>query len=278
MVEQSVLVEQLGSAATNQMVARLQRFTFIPDAILGELATAALEEKWGIGNFALKAYLAAQVPWSVEQGRFTQGRDQWYVTAGHLQTRYGTPLYLIFEPNRNPGRQPWCLVAAGSYVSAPELPIPPDIPEPPEIPKGAEIVMLHDHILVDHPERIPFLVQTPRVAQMCAIAGAIQWSINRGLHFGYWYFGRMQYLVPLYLQRREDITEAPDAVAPVQVSGTSLMVRTVLAPEMPYPKARVAVRRHDQLPRWLLAAWAEYASTATEQAIEDPEEASEVRP
>jgi hypothetical protein len=131
--------------------------------------------------------------------------------------------------------------------------------------------MMHDHILGENAERVPFLRDTPPVAQMCAVAGAIQWSLNRNLQMPYWYFGRMNYLVPLYLQNRENITLAPDLIAPVQVNPDSLIVRTILAPHMPYANARVAVKRYDQLPAWMLSAWADYASQMTESEIEDPE-------
>jgi hypothetical protein len=47
-----------------------------------------------------------------------------------------------------------------------------------------------------------------------------------------------------------------------------LLVRTVLKPYMPYANARVAVRRHDQLPRWLLDGWNQHADTLNETAIE----------
>lgn len=82
--------------------------------------------------------------------------------------------------------------------------------------------MLHDHILQHNTDRVQFLRSTPLVAQMCAVSGAIQWSLNRNLHMSYWYFGRMNYLVPLYLQSREDITQAPDLIAPIQVNPQSL--------------------------------------------------------
>jgi hypothetical protein len=151
------------------------------------------------------------------------------------------------------------------------LPAPPDIPKPTEIPKGAEIVMMHDHMLGDNAERVPFLSGTPPVAQMCAISGAIQWSINRLLQMPYWYFGQMSYLVPLYLQSRENIAQSPDAIAPVQVNPESLLVRTVLEPVMPYANARVAVKRHDQLPPWMLSAWANAAPNTSEDTHDDPE-------
>src|SRR5690606_13755723 len=126
----------------------------------------------------------------------TSSESQLYVTAGHLQTRYGTPLYLVFERNTNPGRQPLYCVYCGSDVSAPALPTAPEIPAPPAISRGVEIVMLHDPILRANADRVPFLGQSPPVSQMCAVSGAIQWSLNRGLQLPYWYFGRMNYLVP----------------------------------------------------------------------------------
>jgi hypothetical protein len=82
----------------------------------------------------------------------------------------------------------------------------------------------------------------------------------------------MNYLVPLYMQSREDITQAPDLIAPIQASPDMLLVRTVFLPHMPYANARVSVRRHDQLPNWLLDAWNRHADATTTSEIDDPEE------
>ncbi|REC53722.1 DUF3825 domain-containing protein [Rhodosalinus sediminis] len=265
------LVAAWGEPQTSRVVDRLRRFAFIPNELLEKLAATALPENWGQNNHVLKKYLAVQVAWSIEQGQYTEGEGQFYVTAGHLQTRYGTPIYLAFERNRNPGREPFYLVAVEANMSAPRLPVPPEIPAPNAIPSGVEIVMMHDHILDDNSDRVPFFAETPRVAQMCAVSGAIQWSLNRNLHLPYWYFGQMSYVVPLYLSSREDITLAPDLIAPIQVNPGSLLVRTVLKPVMPFGNARVAVQRHDQLPHWLLQAWKEHAVNATEDEIENPE-------
>ena len=82
----------------------------------------------------------------------------------------------------------------------------------------------------------------------------------------------MNYIVPLYLQSRENITQRPDLIAPIQVSPGNLLVRTVLEPYMAFPNARVAVHRHDQLPAWLLHAWTEYTeSDGTETGDEKTE-------
>lgn len=275
MPEQPELLEQLGSPFTARPTERLRRFAFIPMSILERLAREALSENWGRNHYVLEKYLAVHVGWSIEQGRYTEGEGQFYVTAGSLQTRYGTPLYLVFEHNQHEDRQPWALIYAGSRVSAPSLPIPPDILAGPPIPAGAEIVMLHDHILGENTERVEFLRGTPPVAQMCAVAGAIQWSLFRRLHLPYWYFGRMNYVVPLYLRSRENITRAPDLVAPIEANETGLLVRTVLLPHMPYANGRVAVRRHDELPAWMLDCWNDEAEQMGETEIENPEEAGE---
>src|SRR5690606_37821803 len=151
-----------GDPFTNKVVDRLHRFAFIPPEMLERLAAIALPEDWGRNLYVLKKYLAVQIAWSIEQGQFTQGNDQFYVTAGHLQTRYGTPIYLAFGRNRNLNREPFYLVAVESNMSAPTLPVPPNIPLPTDIPVGVEIVMMHDHILDDNADRAPFLQQTPR--------------------------------------------------------------------------------------------------------------------
>lgn len=270
-ISKQELLDALGTEYTNEVVPRLRRLAHVPRPLLQGLARAALAENWGPNEYVLEKYLAVHVAWSVQQDRYTTTDTQLFVSAGHLQTRYGTPLYLVFERNTNPDRQPLYCVYAGSDVSAADLPPPPEIPAAPGLPRGAEIVMLHDHVLRDNADRVPFLERTPPVSQMCAVSGAIQWSLNRGLQLPYWYYGRMSYLVPLYMQSRENITQAPDLIAPVQATPENLIVRTVLLPHMPYANARVAVRRHDQLPHWMLDAWNATATALTEQQIDNPE-------
>lgn len=271
------LLAALGDPFTNEVVARLRRLAHIPQGIFTSLSNAALSEKWGNDNYVLEKYIAVHIAWSIEQDRYCASNNQLFISAGHLQTRYGTPLYMVFEKNANVGRQPLYCVHVGSDISAAALPTPPKLPTAPELPRGAEIVMLHDHILRENADRVPFLGQTPPVSQMCAVSGAIQWSINRGLQLPYWYYGRMNYIVPLYMQSRENITQAPDLIAPIQVNPDTLIVRTVLLPHMPYANARVSVKRHDQLPHWMLDAWNTTFASVTTQQIDDPEPSEAAR-
>ncbi len=272
MTTREELRQQLGDLETNELVPAFKRFAFIPHESLERLAGDALSENWGRDSYVLLKYIAVHVPWSIQQGLFIAQGEQFVVTAGHLQTRYGTPLYLVFERNRRPGAaQPWFLKRVGSDVGAPSLPTPPEIPAAPAISPGLEIVMMHDHIIGENADRVPFLKDTPRVAQMCAVAGAIQWSINRSLHFPYWYFGRMA-------------TSCPSTSRAARTSHSTRRHRTdsgrseqhagadVLLPHMPYANARVAVKRHDQLPPWLLDAWHTHAESEAEP-LDDPEPA-----
>ena len=167
MFEQAQLLEQLGPSATQRVVERLHHFAIIPDGRLEQLATDALSENWGQNRFVLEKYLAVHVAWSIEQGRYTHSENQLYTTAGSLQTRYGTPLYLVFQQNTNPGRSPWVLVAVGSNISAPQLPLPPEIPAGPVIPRGAEVVIMHDHVLGENARGLSFFVTHPE-SRNCA--------------------------------------------------------------------------------------------------------------
>ena len=275
MADQHELIEQMGPIHTNRTVESFRRFARVPVSQLQDLSQKALSENWGSESFALLHYIAVQTRWSIEQGRYSSDGDRLYVAAGNLKTRYGTPIYLIYVPNQHPqfggGTPPWALVDVCTELYGVDPPVPPEIPTPPPVDLQLEVVLQHEHILGGNEDRVSFLAQTPPVAQMCAVAGAVQWSLFRLLQLPYWYCGRMNYLVPLYLTSRENITLAPDLVAPIEVQAGQLLVRTVMVPHWPYARARVAVNRHDQLPPWMLNAWNAEAERMEQETIDDPE-------
>lgn len=253
-------------------VETLHKLAWIPPDKLARLAAAVLEEKWGRNLWVLRKYLAIHIGLAITQKRTAWHDERLVLSAGHLQTRYGTPVYLSFDRNNRPdSSQPLYLKYVGDRPNIPQLPQPPGLPAWPEIPTGAEIVIAHEHILERHQERVTFLADTPRVAQMCALAGAIQWSLFRDLAIRQLYLGVPSYFVPVYLRSREDITQAPDLIAPVQVQGEKLYVRTALEPYMGYALARVVATRHDQLPHWLVTAWHERADEEDAITVDDVE-------
>lgn len=250
-------------------VSGLNSFSHIPSEKLEKLANIALEEDWG-GNFwVLKKYLAVYIPKIIQQNRYIWFEDQLITPAGFLQTRFGIPLYLAFEINLATDTQQLYLKWVGDNPKCKELPEPPTLPEWPIINLSSEIVIAANHILNDRADRVPYLQNTPPVAQMCAITGAIQWSLHRHLHIRQFYKDIPVYLVPLYLQNREDITTTPDLVAPIQVMPNRLLVRTTLEPYMAYSSARMAVYRHDELPSWLLSTWREHSNLSGPDFIDD---------
>ena len=97
MVTKDKLLKRLDTPFTNRVVSRLHNLMFVPSEVLEELAKIALKEEWGKDLYALEKYLAVQIAWSIEQEQFTMSSNQWYLTAGNLQTRYGTPIYLVVE-------------------------------------------------------------------------------------------------------------------------------------------------------------------------------------
>jgi hypothetical protein len=78
--------------------------------------------------------------------------------------------------------------------------------------------------------------------------------------------GGRGYFVPVYLSSRDDLTVAPELVAPIQVQSNRLVVRTLLDPHVAYSPARAVVERWEQIPSWLLDAW----DQATDQTTDRP--------
>lgn len=249
------LLDDLDDIDTAEVVTSLRRFAFLPDEKLGRLAADASPENWGKNNFALEKYLAVHIIWSILQERYTHSSDQLNFAAGHLQSTNGTPLYLVFKRNDVPGKQPWVLRHVGKQIAASNLPLPAKIPEPPRLVSGAEIIICDDHIFRGDNERVKFLHGLPPITQICAVTGAIQWSLHRALQVSYYHYGKISYLVPLYFSSRENLRLAPDLVAPVEVHSDRLLVRTLLYPGFAYANARVTAERGDQLPAWLIDAW-----------------------
>jgi len=91
MYSRDELLEQMGPEVTQHVAERIRRFAYLPPKQIDKLSAEALNENWGNDMFVLLKYLSVQVGWAIAQGRFTEGEDQLYMAAGHLQTRYGTP-------------------------------------------------------------------------------------------------------------------------------------------------------------------------------------------
>jgi len=263
---QSLLVKDFGDEYLS--IQSLFRFCFIPGGRLNLLKELTPEEEWGTNNFVLLKYLAVHVRLSIEQGRYVWNGDQIVLTAGHLSNSSGMPLYLGLVKNSTPDENPWVMNWVGERPSCPQLPEPPNLGPWPVLDPGLEVIIACDLTSEERRIRLPEIKQASGVIQSSTVVGAITWAIHRGLGVRQLHGGGRGYFVPVFLTTRDDLTLAPDFVAPILVQSNRLVVRTLLDASVAYSPARAVVERWEQLPPWLLDAW----DSATEEDDEEEEE------
>ena len=236
-------------------IQSLFHFCFVPGGRLSLLKELTPDEEWGQNNFVLLKYLAVHIRIGIEQGRYVWNGDQIVMTAGHLTTAKGIPIYLGLVKNSTPDENPWVMNWVGERPSCAELPEPPDLGEWPSLDPTSEIVVACDLASEERRFHLPGMGSASAIAQSSAVAGAIHWALHRGLAVRQIHGGGRGYFVPVFLSSREDLTAAPDLVAPLMVQKGRVVVRTLLEPHVAYSPARAVVERWEQLPAWLLDAW-----------------------
>jgi hypothetical protein len=236
-------------------IQSLFHFCFVPGGRLNLLKELTIDEEWGANNFVLLKYLAIHLRLAIEKGCYVWNGDQIVLTAGRLTTSGGTPIYLGLVRNSTPDENPWVLNWVGERPSCSELPEPVQLGGWPEMDTSREIVVACDLTSADRRLRVPGISDAPVVTQLSALTGALHWSLHRGLAVRQIHGGGRGYFVPLFLTSREDLTLAPDLVAPILVQAERLVARTFLEAHVAYSPARAAVERWEQLPPWLLDAW-----------------------
>jgi len=236
-------------------IQSLFQFCFVPGGRLNLLKELTPVEEWGQNNFVLLKYLAVHIRIAIEQGRYIWNGDQIVLAAGRLSSTKGMPLYLGLVRNSTPNENPWVLNWVGERPSTAELAEPGDLGDWPTLDPRNEVVIACDLAADERRARLSALADVPLVVQSSAIAGAVHWALHRGLAVRQIHGGGRGYFVPVYLTSREDLTVAPELVAPIQVQSTRLIVRTLLDPHVAYSPARAVVERWEQIATWLLDAW-----------------------
>jgi len=239
-----------------------------------------------MNNFVLLKYLAVHIRLSIEQGRYVWNGDQVVLTAGRLFSLKGVPLYIGLVRNSTPDENPWVLNWVGERPSTAELPEPADLGEWPVLDPRNEVVIACDFASEERRAKLGSLAESALVVQSSAIAGAVHWSLHRNLAVRQIHGGGRGFFVPVYLSSRDDLTVAPELVAPIQVQSNRLVVRTLLDPHVAYSPARAVVERWEQLQSWLLDAWDQATEGDTRPAedagarsgAEEPEDEAEDEP
>jgi len=222
-------------------VQALLAFCTLAPERLAEVRNLAAPEAWGDEDAVLQRYLAVHVPLALEQGRYVWSGKELLLRAGHLETPSGAPLYLGLS--RSEGTR-FELAWAGERPERFEPLLSADLGPWPALDPRHEVVVALDLF------RAPQLAGLPLVAQNAAVAGAVEWSLRRGLAARQLRGASRGYFVPVHLTNRE---AAPELVAPVQIQAARIVVRALIEPRSAYATARAVVERREHLPAWLRA-------------------------
>jgi hypothetical protein len=258
-------------------IQSLFQFCFVPGGRLSLLKELTPVEEWGMNNFVLLKYLAVHIRLSIEQGRYVWNGDQIVLTAGRLFSSKGVPLYIGLVRNSTPDENPWVLNWVGERPSTAELPEPADLGEWAPLDPRNEVVIACDLSSDERRAKLGALGEASTVVQNAAIAGAVHWALHRNLAVRQIHGGGRGYFVPVYLGSRDDLTVAPELVAPIQVQSNRSIVRTLLDPHVAYSPARAVVERWEQIQSWLLDAW-DQATDGSSAASADDQSGDEADP
>jgi hypothetical protein len=213
----------------------------LPPDRLALIKNLAAPEDWGDKDAVLLRYLAVHVPLAIEQGRYIWDGKRLVMRAGHLATNQGAGIYIGLA---RAGADGWALDWAGERPSRVEQLLPADLGTWPELDPRTEVVVAIDQC------RAPELAGLTLVAQNATVAGAVEWSLRRGLAVRQLRVESRGYFLPVHLTSR---TGAPELVAPIQVQAGRLLVRALIEPRAAYAAARAVVERREELPEWMLA-------------------------
>jgi hypothetical protein len=215
----------------------------LPPDRLALIKNLAVPEDWGDKDDVLLRYLAVHVPLAIEQGRYVWDGKRLVMRAGHLATAEGAGVYIGLA---RAGADGWALDWAGERPAKVEALLPPELGAWPELDTCLEVVVAIDQF------RAPELAGLTLVAQSATVAGAVEWSLRRGLAVRHLRSESRGYFLPVHLTSR---TGAPELVAPIQVQAGRLVVRALIEPRAAYASARAVVERRDELSAWVLEAW-----------------------
>lgn len=230
-----------GSSLPDPSPGALAESFELPAELLTRVKDLAAPEDWGDEDAVLQRHLAVHVPLAIEQGRYVWTGTQIVMRAGHLATAAGAGVYMGMA--RADGNR-MALAWAGEQPVAVGALLPADLGAWPVLDPRMEIVVAIDQF------RSAQLAGLQRVTQNAAIAGAVEWSIRRGLAAPQIRGEARGYFVPVHLTDRAG---PPELVAPIQVQARRIVVRALIEPRSAYASARAVARRREELPTWLRA-------------------------
>ncbi len=231
--------------------------------ILTDLKNSLMSEPWGANSKILSQYINVNFEIAYSEGRIYENKEQgiafWKV--GNLVSLAGDPLWFIYKLNSR-GTQIWDFKKAhfGSLLPFSNLNKLIDdyqiqyqtpsfysswqfVLEPPTV----------EHIMNKNKERLVsvFGVELALNSHMLfrTILGELELQKKRSDVMNQWYFGKYQFLMPLYLKNPDKVSLTA-TLEPLE-DVKQYKVRTLLYPEFAYPHVRAVVKNRSAITGWM---------------------------
>ena len=231
--------------------------------ILNNLRNELMEEPWGKNNRILSTYINVNFEIAYEEKKVYENEKDniafWKV--GNLVSVAGDPLWFVYGLNEN-GAQKWDFEKChyGSFppvyldnMSIDEFQVEYRFPqfhsswqlrlEPPTI----------KHIMGRNRDRL-ISVFGNELSQndhmlLRTILGELELQKKRSDIMNQWYFGKYQFLMPLYLKKPNEVSLTATLEPLDEIK--CYKVRTLLYPEYAYPHIRAVIKNRSTITGWM---------------------------
>lgn len=231
--------------------------------ILAELKSSLMAEPWGTNSKILSQYINVNFEIAYSEGRIFEDKDQgtafWKV--GNLVSLAGDPLWFIYEMNPR-GTQPWNFKKPHYGTVLPISNLNKLIDDfqiqyqtPPFFSSWQFILepQTVEHIMNENKERLEsvFGAELARNSHMLfrTILGELELQKKRSDVMNQWYFGKYQFLMPLYLKNADKVSLTATLEPLDEVK--QYKIRTLLYPEYAYPHVRAIVKNRSAITGWM---------------------------
>lgn len=245
--------------------------------ILEELKKSLMTEPWGTNYKILSQYINVNFEIAYSEGKIYEDEEKniafWKV--GNLVSLAGDPLWFIYEKNTR-GTQTWNFKRTYYGVVLPISDTSKLIDDyqlqyqTPRFYSSWQFVLepeTVEHIMEENKSRLEsvFGVELSQNGHMLfrTILGELELQKKRSDVMNQWYYGKYQFLMPLYLKSPDKVSLTA-TLEPLDDT-KQYKVRTLLYPEYAYPHVRAVVKNRSAITGWMSVDDAELQGLDFEQ-------------
>lgn len=246
--------------------------------ILDELKKSLMSEPWGANCKILNQYINVNFEIACSENKIheEEQRNIAFWKVGNLVSLAGDPLWFIYEKNTR-GPQKWNFKRLYFGTALPISNLNESIDDyqlqyqTPHFYSSWQFSLepaTIEHIMTDNKSRLEsvFGKQLSQNGHMLfrTILGELELQKKRSDVMNQWYYGKYQFLMPLYLENSEKVSLTA-TLEPLE-ENKLYKVRTLLYPEYAYPHVRALVKNRSAITGWMSVDDAELQGLDFEQA------------